>query len=130
MANEGLDDLNSLAQVLFYKKSHWDLATAVIQYADVKSSQEMQAVIKGMAYFVYLTGPVSDSDIGKHFVIHEPDYLVPKPLLDFIDLTRVGQFICKEHCGKDIRGNFVCLAPGHTLDRILRENYYRVGIWW
>lgn len=123
LRDEGLGALNSLADVLIRNRLEWDKVTALIQYAEVNRSWEMKAVIKGLCYFVYLKGPVSDADIGRHFASHEPEYRVPKALMDFIDFARFGQFIRQKHSGKDVKNGFVCMDGRYSLDTLLETTY-------
>ncbi len=113
--------LNFLCETLNKKGLDWNKLTAVVWYADVVSSEDIEKLARHLDDFVFIERAETDTDIGRHFVDYHTDYSASPELADFIDFASLGRCMREKLGGNFLAGSFVCMDNGCSLQHILGE---------
>ena len=120
--HEGLSALNSLAGFLNKEGLDWDKLTALVQYADVVSAEDIIKLAKNQDDFIFIKDAETDADVGHYFVDYHNDYSASPALEDFINFEALGSYLQQELDSEWLECGLVCMEPGCSLKHILNEN--------
>lgn len=123
LEHEGLDVLNFLCETLSKEGLDWDKLTAVVQYADVVSGEDIEKLARHLDDFVFIKGGsgLTDADIGEYFIDHHSEYSASPELYDFLDFNALGEYLRQDRDGEFIESGFVCMDNGCSLQHILEQ---------
>ena len=122
LREDGIWAANEMA-VLFPKSDEdMEKLSAVIEYADVSSLEDITQLAKHLDDFVFAKGATSDEDVGRHFVDHDSEYSASPEVMNYIDFDALGSQIIEDYCGEFVEGGFVCMDHGCSLEQILEQD--------
>lgn len=106
---------------VLFPKSDEDMEklSAVIEYADVSSIEDITQLVKHLDNFVFAKGAAGDEDVGRYFVDFDGEYSASPEVMNYIDFDALGGQIIEDHCGEFVDGGFICMDHGCSLEMIL-----------
>jgi len=122
LREDGIWAANEMA--VLFPKSDQDMEklSAVIEYADVSSLEDITQLAKHLDDFMFAKGATSDEDVGRHFVNHDSEYSASLEVMNYIDFDALGGQIIEDRCGDFVDGGFVCMDHGCSLEQILEQD--------
>lgn len=122
LREDGIWAANEMA-VLFPKSDEdMEKLSAVMEYADVSSIEDITQLTKHLDDFVFAKGATSDEDVGRHFVDFDSEYSASPEVMNYIDFDALGSQIIEDYCGEFVEGGFVCMDHGCSLEQILEQD--------
>ena len=93
LKEDGIWAANEMA-VLFPKSDEdMEKLSAVIEYADVSSIEDITQLAKHLDAFVFAKGATSDEDVGRHFVDHDSEYSASPEVMNYIDFDALAGLV-------------------------------------
>ena len=122
LKEDGIWAANEMA-VLFPKSDEdMEKLSAVMEYADVSSIEDITQLAKHLDDFVFAKGATRHEDVGHHFVDFDSEYSASPEVMNYIDFDALGNQITEDYCGEFVEGGFVCMDHGCSLEQILEQD--------
>ena len=128
MEYEGLRGVNELAQGLAAKYLDTDRLLHITEYADVVSGEDIRKLADHLDDFIVIDGAQTYADVGEYVTRHEIGYEVGEGMSDFVDYSKLGEYITQERDGQFIDGCFVCMEFGSDYAHIMGENRQEIEL--
>ena len=104
LKEDGIWAANEMA-VLFPKSDEdMEKLSAVMEYADVSSIEDITQLAKHLDDFVFAKGATRDGDVGHHFVDFDSEYSVSPEVMNYIDFDALDSQIIEDYCGEFVEG--------------------------
>lgn len=94
----------------------------VTDYAEVVSGNEISKLADHLDDFIVIKGAETYVDVGEYITQHEMAYAVGENMADFVNYSKLGEFIMQERDGQFMGGCFVCMEDGSDFAHIMSEN--------
>ena len=121
MEYEGLRGVNELAQGLAANYLDTDRLLHITEYADVVSGEDIRKLADHLDDFIVIDGAQTYTDVGEYVTRNEIGYEVGEAMSDFVDYSKLGEYITQERDGQFIDGCFVCMEAGCDYTQIMGE---------
>lgn len=118
----GLQEANYLAEVLTRKNLDLGKLLRVTDYAEVVSGEDVRKLADHLDDFIVIKGAETYVDVGEYITQHEMAYAVGENMPDFVNYSKLGEFIMQERDGQFMGGCFVCMEDGSDFAHIMSEN--------
>ena len=117
----GLREANFLAEVLARPDIDLYKLLQVTDYAEAVAGEEIKKLADHLDEFIVLKGAETYADVGEYITHHELEYAVGENMPDFVDYSKLGEFIMQERNGEFMGGCFVCMEAGCDYTQIMSE---------
>lgn len=117
----GLYEANYLAEVLARENIDLHKLLCVTDYAEVVAGEDIKKLADHLDEFIFIKGAQTPADLGEYVTQHEIGYEVGENMPDFVDYSKLGEFIIQEREGEFMYGSFVCMEEGCDVMKILHE---------
>lgn len=117
----GLQEANYLAEVLVRPSIDLYKLLQVTDYAEVVAGEDIKKLADHLDDFIVIKGAETYVDVGEYITQHELEYAVGENMPDFVNYSKLGEYITQERDGQFIDGCFVCMEDGCDVIEILNE---------
>lgn len=117
----GLRETNFLAEVLVRPDIDLYKLRQVTDYAEVVAGDDIKKLADHLDDFIFIKGAETNADVGEYITQHEIGYEVGENMPDFVDYSKLGEFIIQEREGEFMDDCFVCMEDGCDVIEILDE---------
>lgn len=117
----GLQEANYLAEVLVRPSIDLYKLLQVTDYAEVVAGEDIKKLADHLDDFIVIKGAETYVDVGKYITQHELEYAVGENMPDFVNYSKLGEFIMQERQGEFMGGCFVCMEEGSDYKQIMGE---------
>lgn len=122
----GLHEANYLAEVLTRENMDFDKLLWVTDYAEVVSGEEIQKLADHLDYFIVIKGAETSVDVGEYITQHELGYEVGENMSDFVNYSKLGEYIKQERDGVFMGSCFVCMEACSDFQQIMGEKAHEI----
>ena len=121
-ADEGVYELNGLANAINSADTDLKKLWLVAEYAEVEDSGQLARLAENIGFFKIIEDVNDYEDVGRYIVDNNDCYALHPELEDYFDFNGFGEHIAEEYGGKFVGGNFIYNDTDTSLLDILYQD--------
>ena len=121
-ADEGVYELNGLANAINNADTDLKKLWLVAEYADVEEAWQLARLAKNIGCFKVIEDVSDYEEVGRYVVDHTDRYTIPPELERYFDFSAFGKIIAQEYYGKFIGCDFIYNDTDTDLSDILYQD--------
>lgn len=122
----GLREANYLAEVLARPEIDLYKLQCVTEYEVVVAGEEIKKLADHLDDFIVIKGAETAADVGEYITQHEIGYEVGENMPDFVDYSKLGEYIKQERDGVFMGSCFVCMEACSDFQQIMGEKAHEI----
>ena len=106
-ADEGVYELNGLANAINSADMDMEKLWAVAEYAEAEDAEQLARLAENLDCFTFIVGASNYEEVGRYIGDNNNCYALHPELEDYFDFNGFGEHIAEEYGGKFVGGNFI-----------------------